>query len=404
MVLISVDTLRADRLNAFGYDRRPTSPNIDRLATSGLRFQEAAAPRGATWPSLATVLTGLYPSGHGVYQNQMKFEEQTPTLPKLLQNAGYNTGAFLSNMCNAGHDGWTERDCSSNASDEDLLRNAESWLETVATTSESTATKPVLLWAHFFGAHGPYYNGGDLAHELNPDYSGRLAPKRGVLNRVMTESQSLSSEDLDHLDALYDAAVIGTDRRIGRLLESIDKHLGERTLIVFLSDHGEDLYQHHNYLYHAYSVYQSTLHVPLSITAPGLVTAGDVVSQPVELSDVLPTLLDLLGIERAQQCFHGDSLLGYLAQPNRSGIGKLALSEYGLAPIGTVRQGDWKLIENFETGALELYNLARDIGESKNLIKEKPAKARALYKALKKWRRETNAPVPTQLNPEYKGQ
>lgn len=403
VVLISVDTLRADHLNSFGYTTRTTSPSIDRLTTSGVRFLEATAPRASTWPSLASVLTGLYPSGHGVYQNREDFDPDTPTLPRILSDEGYLTGAFLSNMCQAGHSGWQTRNCSRNSSDEDLLRNASSWLDQVAPIAAdpskvSETQAPVLLWAHFFGAHGPYFNGGEMGAQLDPNYQGVVAPKRGVLNRIMTEGVDLEDRDLEHLSALYDAAIIGTDARIERLLETVGDHLDlDRTVVVFLADHGEDLYEHNKYLYHACSVYQSALHVPLSISAPGLIAAGGAVTQPVELTDVLPTLLDLLGIDRSNRCLHGEPLLAYLAQPEREGVGKLALSEYGIAPIGTVRSGQWKLIENptehaeiclpntgsdfYPIGKVELYDLAADPNEKHNLASRRPDQVEALSQA-----------------------
>lgn len=413
LVLITVDTLRADHLGSFGYQKRTTSTNIDGLVQQGIRFLDATAPRASTWPSLATVLTGLYPSGHGVTQNHEHFHDEQATLPKVLNEEGYLTGAFLSNMCDANHGGWQTRQCSKNTSDEALLRNTKAWLEEIsARTAElgegskedsdkGAGTPPVFLWTHFFGSHGPYFNGGTLAEGLDPDYQGIVRPKKGVLNRIMTEPIALNDRDLEHLDAVYDASIIGTDRRVGRLLQMLEEHLDlDRTVIVFLADHGEELYEHNQYLYHACSVYQSTLHVPLAIVAPGLVAPGEAVAQPVELSDVFPTILDLLGVKNRPQCIHGEPLLGYLAQPNRSGLGKLALSEYGRAPIGTVRHGSWKLVSNplehqqqclpnttaafYTIGKTELYNLAEDPREAVNLASEHPERVSELSTARRK--------------------
>src|SRR5207302_7205834 len=103
VVLLTIDTLRADRLGTYGYARRATSPNLDRQLASGVAFDRAFSQRAATWPSLASVLSGLYPSGHGVDENGYGFPDDLPTLPKLLHAAGYRTGAFLSNMCDANH-------------------------------------------------------------------------------------------------------------------------------------------------------------------------------------------------------------------------------------------------------------------------------------------------------------
>src|SRR6202035_3667047 len=108
LVLLSIDTVRADHLGAYGYRVRATTPRMDAVLASGVRFDAAMAQRAATWPSLASVLTGLYPSAHGVAENGYGFPDDLPTLPKLLHAAGYETGAFLSNMCQANHQGWDD--------------------------------------------------------------------------------------------------------------------------------------------------------------------------------------------------------------------------------------------------------------------------------------------------------
>lgn len=393
VVLISIDTLRADRLNSYGYATRTTSPEMDALIAEGLRFDQASAPRGETWPSLATALTGLLPSGHGLVHNGASFPEDLPTLPLLLDAEGYQTGAFYSNMCGANHLGWDTKSCTNG--DHRLLAQAGEWLGQV------TTDEPVLLWTHFFGAHGPYYNGGDLARQWDPDYDGIVAPKKGVLNRIQTEGIALDERDVEHLDAVYDAAVFGTDLRIGQLLDTVATHLDmDRTIVVLIADHGEDLYQHNGYLYHACSVYESSLRVPFALVAPGLIGAGGVVHQPVELADLLPTLLDLLGLD-APTCQHGQSLVPYLVRPDRDGTGKPAVSEYGFAPIGTVREGDWKLIENptghrqvclpgtdedfYPIEVAELYDLAADPLEQSNVASAQPERVETLS-ALRKER------------------
>lgn len=393
VLLLSVDTLRADRLNAYGYGERTTSPALDELFAGGVRFQQASAPRSITWPSLASVLTGLYPSGHGVFENGYELPEDLPTLPLRLDAAGYQTAAFLSNMCRAGHRGWDALRCSQGR-DGRTLQWALEWSDTL------DREQPFFLWVHYFGAHSPYYNGGDLAaRELDPDYQGDLIPKKWRLDRVMEEKEELDAADRRHLDAIYDAAVIGSDGLSGRLLAGLrERGLLERTLVVFLSDHGEDLYQHNGYLYHACSVYQSSLHVPLGFVAPGLIPADSAVSQPVELTDVAPTILDLLGLPPIEEA-HGLSLRPYLERPQRGGAGKPAYTEYGDTRIHTVLSGDWKLVVNpdkltpfcfgggpadlYPIEALELYNLAEDPFEQENLSTQHPARVAELQTLIR---------------------
>lgn len=392
VVLLTADTLRADRLGSYGYTARANSPRLDAQLASGILFDNAMSQRASTWPSLASLLTGLYPSGHGVAENGYGFPDDLPTLPKLLHAAGYQTAAFLSNMCQANHRGWDSFACSG-GQDGKSVRGALEWVQGV------DASRPFFLWVHLFGAHPPYYNGGDLANELDPGYAGSLGPRKRLLDPVMTGPISLGARDVQHLNALYDAAVQGTDRLSGSLLDGL-RTAGklQRALVVFAADHGEELYQHHGYLYHSCSVYQTTLHVPLGFSAPGLLPAGARVPQTVELIDVLPTLLGLLGIgSPAEQ--HGRSLVPYLERPGAGGAGKPAFSEYGSSTIQTALQGQWKLVHNpdgfspvcipdappnhYPLAREELYDLSRDPGETVNLAASQPARVAELARLIR---------------------
>jgi arylsulfatase A-like enzyme len=394
VLLLSIDTLRADRLGAYGYDRHPTSPNLDRLLARGTLFELAMAPRASTWPSLGSVLTGLYPSGHGLVSNGYAFADGQTQLSAVLGGAGYRTGAFLSNMCSANHQGWEAFACGG-GNDAKVTRRALEWARSLP------SGEPFLLWIHYFGAHPPYYNGGDLAATtLDPGYDGALAPTKRSLDRVMTEGVELDQADRRHLDALYDAAVMGADGTARALLAGLEE-MGrlEQTLIVVLADHGEDLYEHHGYLYHACSVYQSSLHVPLAFVAPGLVPEGGRVRATVELIDVLPTLLELLGQPLPAE-LDGVSLLPYLARPERGGGGRPAFSEYETTRIRTVLADGWKLVWNpdgiaplcmpgappdlYPIEESELYDLRNDPAETGNLASRHPERVKELRELLER--------------------
>jgi arylsulfatase A-like enzyme len=393
VVLVSVDTLRADRLGAYGYKARANSPRIDEQLASGVTFDNAMSQRASTWPSLASLLTGLYPSGHGVNENGYGFPDELPTLPKLLHGAGYQTAAFLSNMCQANHQGWDAFACSG-GQDGKSVRRALDWAGGV------DGKRPFLLWVHLFGAHPPYYNGGDGAERLDPGYTGPLGPRKRLLDPVMTQPIGLNERDVRHLDALYDAAVQGSDRSVGALLDGL-RAAGrlERTVVIFTADHGEELYQHNHYLYHSCSVYQTALHVPLGIAAPGLLTPGARVPQTMELIDVLSTLLDLLGLPKpAEQ--HGRSQIPSLEKPALSRRGIPAFSEYGSSTIHTVLQDHWKLVHNpdgfspvcipdappghYPIAREELYDLSRDPGETTNLAAREPERVKAMADLIRR--------------------
>lgn len=393
VLLLSADTVRADRLGAYGYRARKTSPRIDALLSSGVRFEHASAQRALTWPSLTSVLTGLYPSVHGVLENGYRLADDVVTLPEILHRRGYTTAAFLSNMCQATHRGWDAFACSGGQDGKTVAR-ALDW------AAGPAGDRPWFLWVHLFGAHGPYYNGGDLAETtFDPGYEGPVGTKKWQLDRIMLDDVHLDERDLHHLDAVYDAAVLGTDHSVGRLLDGLAERRGlDHTLIVLLSDHGEELYQHHGYLYHACSVYQTTLHVPLGFVAPSLLPAGSTVQQRVELIDVTPTLLDLLGMPEPPG-IEGVSLVPYLERPGAGGEGRPAFSEYGSTRIHTVASGHWKLISNpdearpacmegwaadrYPIGRQELYDLSADPGETVDLAEREPATVAALEKLIR---------------------
>ncbi len=387
VILLSLDTVRADRLGAYGYSLRETSPRLDELIGAGVRFDRAVTPRATTWPALASVLTGLYPSGHGVIQNGYEFPDNLPTLAKILSAAGYRTGRFLSNMCRANHQGWDTAFCSRGV-DGKINPKVFEWLDGLE------GPQPYFLWVHYFAAHPPYYNGQEMARRLDPGYHGPVGPKKSLLHRIMQEEILLDEADLRHLDAIYDAAVMGSDRTVGRLLDGLSQRgLLDRTLVVLLSDHGEDLYDHHGYIYHACSVYQSGLHVPLAIVAPGLLMPGGTVPGVVELIDVTPTLVDLLGLERPEE-LHGKSLVPYLERPDRPGPDRPAFTEFGKTRIRTVLAGSWKLVDNpdhhvplcfdgapadlYPIAPAELYDLKSDPEEMQNLAEQLPDRVTAL--------------------------
>jgi arylsulfatase A-like enzyme len=391
VVLLSVDTLRADRLGAYGYQKQ-TAPAMDAQLAAGVTFEAAMAQRAATWPSLASLLTGLYPSAHGVAENGYGFPDGLPTLPKVLHQAGYRTGAFLSNMCDANHQGWDDFACSG-GQDGKTVHRAESWV------GQLSKDKPFFLWVHLFGAHNPYYNGGDQGAQLDPGYDGPVRPKKWALDAINKTKPALSERDLRHLDLLYDAAVQGSDRSIAAVVGALRAAgLLDRTVVVLTADHGEELYQHNRYLFHSCSVYQTALHVPLGIAAPSLLKAGARVPQTVELIDVMPTLLDLVGVAAPREQ-HGRSLVPYLERPDAGGPGKPAFSEYGASTLRTVAADGFKLIDNpdgydpvcipeapphhYPIGRAELYDLRHDPGEQKNLAAADPARVAALQKLLR---------------------
>ncbi|MCH2170931.1 sulfatase-like hydrolase/transferase [Myxococcota bacterium] len=401
VLLISIDTLRADHLSAYGY-QRATSPHIDALARQGVMFARAFAPRAETWPSMTSVLTSLYPHQHGVRSNGVRLAAEILTLPELLGEEGYTTAAFLTNMKGAPHRGFNELAFSkTKIRDWGVAALARNWLR-------ERADEPFFAWVHYIAPHRPYAPPERFAEAFVPEYSGDLDGTFETLAPVTLEQRSLSEEDLSHVTALYDAEVAFVDSLVGELLAEIDSlGLTERTLVILLSDHGEELYEHNAYFYHSCSIYDSTLHIPLLMRWPGHLPANRRVDSVVEAIDVAPTIFDLLGRSRPDG-FQGRSLLSLVNQDPASAseaTQRMALAENG-TEIRSLRSARWRYVENprnavpdcrpyrstwnsdrepqrYEIAARELFDLSSAGGEQRNVIDRYPEVARRFSAQLR---------------------
>jgi hypothetical protein len=287
MILVSVDTLRADHLGLYGYSR-DTSPNLDRISKEAVTFDRAQAPRGLTWPSLVSMLTSLYPKSSNVRRNGDLLSEEVPTLADILKGRGYTTAAFLGNACGVIMGNLDTDFC---GSDEEAHRNAIRWL---GDRDES----PFFLWVHYNAPHEEYSP--PPAHDVftRPDYRGEATGDRTYLDGVTLSGKRPEQKDLDHVIALYDGEVRYADSMLGEVWETLSREgLLESSIVVFTSDHGEELLQHNNYFYHSCSIYESVLHIPLVIRFPDQSLSGVRISQLVENIDITPTLLELLGVD-----------------------------------------------------------------------------------------------------------
>ena len=282
IVLIVVDTLRADRLSAYG-NPAPTSPHIDRLLTAGARFTAARTVEPLTAPAAASLLTSLYPHEHGTSRNGIPIRDGLRSLPGMLTRLGYVTVAFVSN--------WTLADKQSGlgahfdvyqevltkkrwlfwfgeSDAEDVRAAARTWLDEVGTYPG----QPLFLWAHFVEPHAPY--------KLQEAFAGRLG---------------LDPDGPATARQRYDTEIAAVDDAIGGLRRDLERYLDPaNTLYVFASDHGEGLGEH-GYKGHGRQLYEEELRIPLGFTWPGRIRAGEVLEAPASLVDLAPTVLGLLG-------------------------------------------------------------------------------------------------------------
>jgi arylsulfatase A-like enzyme/Tfp pilus assembly protein PilF len=354
LLVITLDTTRADRIGAYGYAAART-PVIDRLAANGVRFEHAFAPNPTTLPSHTSLFTGLYPPSHGVRANgRYTLEGTHATLAESLAAAGYRTAAFIGAFPLDSRFGLdqgfgtyddavnprtkTEGRGTAERSAAQVTDSALAWLR-----GGSTVDDPVFLWVHYFDPHSPY------------------APPEPLQG--------------------YDGEITLVDTQIGRLLGAIEKTRGlDRTLIVLTADHGESLGDHGEKT-HGVFVYDATLRVPLVLTHPTLVGRPRVVDDAVvSLIDVVPTVLELLGVEIPAEVDGRHLLDDRRATDDAVYFDTVEpLMQYGWAPLRGLRTLREKLIEAPEP---EHYALDDDPGELRNRFASAPPGAERLREEL----------------------
>ena len=350
LLIITVDTLRADRLSSYGYDRA-TSPNIDRLLASGIRFEQARTVEPLTGPSLSSMITSLYPHEHGATRNGVRIREGLPSVTKILQRRGYATAAFLAN--------WTLNDrvsglaehfevyepiltrkrwffWSGEASADDVNAAALTWIEEEARTNPS---RRLALWVHYVEPHGPY------------DYHEEFAERLGVADQTPGRRNR------------YDTEVAFVDDRIGRLLEGVDRILGlEKCLTVFAGDHGESLGEH-GYWGHGRHLYEPGVHIPLGFSWPGRIEPGTV-SAAASIIDIAQTVLGLLGLPTLES-FRGYDWAPVLVDGVDAPMGRTTWSQAHKGAVKAtnseqVRQRGLVGVARVGAGEKEIFRLAGD--------------------------------------------
>jgi len=409
VVLISIDTLRADHTSVHGYARE-TTPVLAKLAARGAVFESAYAPTSSTGPSHASLFTGTCPLTHGLLKNGFSLDGGARTLAEMLAGRGYQTAGVASSFVldrrfglDQGFDTWLDDFDAEHASvsvDEWLGHPIRQGFDRRANAATDRALRwlwlerdpdrPFFLFVHYFDPHAPY----EAPEGFEPGFS--IAPDPDVARRL----GPLSRIQLDQ----YDVEISFTDREIGRLLLAIDElELPRGALVVVTADHGEGLMDHGIWR-HGLTIYEEAVRVPLIFRWDGRIEAGRRFSEPVELVDVAPTLLDLLGLDEARSGLEGRSLADALRGGPSSPEGRqvfLYRSPYepgtvdGLEVAGelfAVRQGRWKLIEHSSRPTPELYDLVADPGETTNLHDSEPADASRLSSLLAEWRNGSALP------------
>jgi choline-sulfatase len=379
VIIIGMDAVRPDHLGCYGYERN-TSPSIDRLAAEGVLCEDAVSPAPWTLPSFATVLTSLYPTQHGAVGFNHTLRTSFPTLAEILRARGYSTGALINgpalkpaNGISRGFDFYDTSLLGERAADgttTDLL----AWIDQVG-------DPPFFMLAHYFDTHRPYSPPPPYHRMFDPDYSGPIGDSfdlesyAGSKTEAFEQMKALKPQDWNHIVSLYDGELAFMDREIGRLLDGLDeRNLRRNTLIVLLSDHGEE-FNDHGGLGHAHSLYGELIKVPLIFSLPGTLPQNARLGRQVRLLDVTPTILDILD-QDVETHFEGVSL-----NPLLDGRGVAATQVSSLLPPGiafaeavaygpeqkTIVSPPWKLIYTPSSGECQLFNLQDDPGEQRNL-------------------------------------
>ena len=398
--LVTVDTLRADHTSLYGYPRR-TTPRLDALAPSGVLFADAVAQWPKTGASFASMFTGRYPQTTGMTQKAaLRIPASYLTLPELLHDAGYRTAAVISNAVLGDELGWDS------GFDEYLQTWGEGEFPPDAHAFRALAQAPrvnelalpllarhakddkLFVWVHYTDPHAPYVL---PAGEVNPFLDdAHFTGDEQVPRQVARTARLGGQRERRYYVAQYDANVRLADRYVGELLDRA-RQLGllDDALVIFTADHGESLGEHGSWFEHGPLPYNSTARVPLLVVGTG-VAAGRRVERPVELVDLYPTLREMVTPRQEVKGLEGQSLLPWLRDgAPREAVAsqfRYSYSEAGERPhyFRSVQDGGWKLVQAFRRrgrqagvpGGWELYDLARDPGETANLASTHPQEVR----------------------------
>jgi len=411
VVVILFDSLRADAIGPYGNSEMMT-PALKRLAVGGVTFQNCFANTSWTRPSTASILTSLYPQAHRAIDTKDTLSQDPPYLPEILQSQGYHTTAILNNGNVAAGLGFGR------GFDEvrEIFRIDDrvigqdpagfTWENILLPYFEqrNQSDQPFFLYLHEVDPHSPYDPPEPFDKAYYPNYTGGIEGSTMVLNMANGNVMQLDAADLRYLKSLYLGEITYRDRYLGWILDFLEQSgLANNSLIIFLSDHGEE-FKEHGQLQHGKTLFEEQLRVPLLLSLKGILPAGRRPRAYVELIDVTPTILDLLGIA-APPSMQGQSLLPYLGvsddyQPDRFTFAHLQRLQFrGLS----VRFRHWKLIRSSvgdaDFPAWYLFNTEDDPEETMNLWSQEPVIAGTL-RQLWNWQQNRNQEVLVEGPPE----
>ena len=392
VILLTLDTLRADRLGCYGH-RGGLTPNLDRIAREGTLFEHAMAPMPCTAPAHAALFTGLSPRLCGVTSNFTKAPDAIETLAERLRSLGFATGALFNafdfsaiNLVQ-GFDGIAF----------DKGRRAERIVAAVEQCLASTSGRRRFTWVHLFIPHGPHDLPAEFEARVTRRYDGPLKDDFFSMEKLRSGEVEAPPEFADWYRDRYDAAVAFTDARVGEVRAAFERAgAWDDALVIVVADHGESL-EGRTLGFHAPVIAETTLHVPMLWRGPGI-PAGRVVPQLALHLDLVPTLFAQIGEtipgelegRDLSPLFEADDLAAL--EWSRHGIATLPTRFEGKASgdseAAVVRSGRFKLILR-EGGARALFDLADDPAETSDVSAAHADVVRALESAFESWVRAT---------------
>ena len=420
IVLITIDTLRADHLSCYGYERK-TSPVIDAIAEGGIVCSNVYAPSSWTAPSMTSLFTSVYPINHGVVHGigytkdnalnvQEIFSPDLTTLAEVLQANGYSTFGVSANphlsekfRFDRGFDYFT---CLPFEDAKAVNEAAFAWEDKVKKAEK------FFLWVHYIDPHYPYTAQkpwiGAYASQSETRFLLNMPPQSWWGLKTMVKEVKDDPKLLKHLIALYDSEINYADAHIGVLMEKLG--LYEETLVVITSDHGEEFLEHGE-TGHGHNLYQQTLHVPLIVKLPQGSKHG-VLSQPLSLINVMPTILEIAGLDAPATAMgvsfrEKDGLFSWIKKKLTGADEDYIYAELDtMATLKAVLAPPWKFIYNRRDKTGQLYNIISDPLELNDRALVETGECDRLKEELLRWA-DTTKRYPAkrydvELSPEEK--
>ena len=417
IVLLAVDSLRADHMSCYGYHRN-TTPHLDRFASQGTLFEHNISAHIPTTSAYGSMLTGqdVFTTQVVALRHKGPLREEVPTLAELLKEAGYTTTCvgFSGNPSARGFDkylnfaGWGSWNEGRSPKAENLNQVAIPELDELV-----KGDAPFFLFLRHMDPHAPYLP--PAPYERMFYHGNESDPENKSMEPVMSFKPFCDFfaswmppgiSDKDYVIAQYDGAIAYMDACIQTIFTALEAHgIYDETLIILNGDHGETLYDHECWFDH-HGIYDTTLHVPLIIRYPGKVSAGQRVSGYTQHKDLVPTILELAGIE-TERSFDGNSVLPLISGDEVSHESEIYITECTWMRKHGWRTPEWKLIVALEPDfhfkpEVELYNLIQDPDENHNLAESEPEVVAHLKSRMDAWiaRREAETgltnPIHTQ--------